>query len=185
MKKIVTDEQIIKSISECCSMAMAAKNVGMSFMSFRRRAKALGLYKPNQGGKGIKDKNNKRIPIQEILDGLHPEFQTYKLKLRLIDEGIFDDKCSICGWDKKLPNMKYTPCELHHIDGNPRNHKKENLQILCPNCHSLTENYCFRVRNVIESQDEKSLGEKESNSVKPLDNGNAEPSLRNKEGVET
>lgn len=166
-------------------MAMAAKKVGMSFMSFRRRAKALGLYKPNQGGKGIKGESTKRIPTEEILNGLHPEFQTYKLKLRLIDEGIMDDKCSQCGWDKKLENMKYTPCELHHIDGNPKNHKRENLQILCPNCHSLTENYCFRVRQVIESQCEKSFGEKESNSVKSLDNDNAEPSLSDEEGVET
>ena len=33
------------------------------------------------------------------------------------------------------------PLEIHHIDGNHKNNKLENLQILCPNCHSLTTNY--------------------------------------------
>jgi len=34
------------------------------------------------------------------------------------------------------------PLEIHHIDGNPKNHKLGNLQILCPNCHDQTDNYC-------------------------------------------
>jgi predicted amidophosphoribosyltransferase len=32
--------------------------------------------------------------------------------------------------------------QLHHIDGNNSNNSLENLQMLCPNCHSQTENYC-------------------------------------------
>ena len=31
--------------------------------------------------------------------------------------------------------------ELHHIDGNHNNNKLENLQMLCPNCHSITDNF--------------------------------------------
>jgi hypothetical protein len=27
--------------------------------------------------------------------------------------------------------------KLHHIDGNYKNTTEENLQIVCPNCHSL------------------------------------------------
>jgi transposase-like protein len=32
--------------------------------------------------------------------------------------------------------------QLHHIDGNNKNNSLDNLQMLCPNCHSQTENYC-------------------------------------------
>ena len=32
--------------------------------------------------------------------------------------------------------------QLHHIDGNRDNNSLDNLQMLCPNCHSQTENYC-------------------------------------------
>jgi hypothetical protein len=33
------------------------------------------------------------------------------------------------------------PLEVHHIDGNHLNNELENLQLLCPNCHALTENW--------------------------------------------
>ena len=31
--------------------------------------------------------------------------------------------------------------EVHHIDGDRTNNKLENLQLLCPNCHSMTDNW--------------------------------------------
>lgn len=33
------------------------------------------------------------------------------------------------------------PVEVHHLDGNPRNNSESNLQLLCPNCHSTTDNF--------------------------------------------
>ena len=33
------------------------------------------------------------------------------------------------------------PLQIHHIDGNYKNNSEENLELLCPNCHSLTHNY--------------------------------------------
>lgn len=44
--------------------------------------------------------------------------------------------CTLSEWmGEKLP------LELHHIDGDRFNNQLENLQILCPNCHSLTPNH--------------------------------------------
>ena len=31
--------------------------------------------------------------------------------------------------------------ELHHINGNAKDNRIENLAFLCPNCHSLTEGF--------------------------------------------
>jgi len=43
-----------------------------------------------------------------------------------------------CLWDfSKIP----VTLEIHHIDGNSENNLMENLVLLCPNCHSLTETY--------------------------------------------
>lgn len=50
-------------------------------------------------------------------------------------------KCEICGWDKINPATGKCPVQVHHIDGNLSNNRPENLQVLCPNCHSLTENF--------------------------------------------
>ena len=38
-------------------------------------------------------------------------------------------------------NNKLIVLQIHHIDGNNKNNTLENLQVLCPNCHSQTENY--------------------------------------------
>lgn len=50
-------------------------------------------------------------------------------------------KCERCGWGQRNPYSGLIPLQLHHIDGNYKNNKIDNLQILCPNCHSLTDNY--------------------------------------------
>lgn len=49
--------------------------------------------------------------------------------------------CQECGWNKINPFTNRTTLEIHHKDGNYLNCSEENLALLCPNCHSLTENY--------------------------------------------
>lgn len=49
--------------------------------------------------------------------------------------------CEICGWNKVNQTLGYSPLEIHHKDGNYNNNDEDNLQVLCPNCHSLTANY--------------------------------------------
>lgn len=50
-------------------------------------------------------------------------------------------KCEVCGWGEVNVYTNKVPLHVHHIDGDYTNNKKENLQVLCPNCHSLTETY--------------------------------------------
>lgn len=53
----------------------------------------------------------------------------------------FNDKCTKCGWSEMNKKTGKIPLNLEHIDGNWKNNKEENLDLLCPNCHSLTETY--------------------------------------------
>ena len=57
----------------------------------------------------------------------------------LLDE--VDYQCELCGWGEINPYTEKVPLEIHHKDGNYLNNSKSNLQVLCPNCHSLTSNY--------------------------------------------
>lgn len=50
-------------------------------------------------------------------------------------------KCELCGWNKIHPITGLSPLNINHKDGNWKNNCLENLQLLCPNCHALTENY--------------------------------------------
>lgn len=140
-----SDEEIIKICSDAKTMSKAAADLGMHFNTFKRHATRLGVYNPNQAGKGINKKHNgSKIELNSILEGNHPSYQTNKLRIRLIKEGIKRHECECCGLTKWLDNP--ISLELDHIDGNRNNHKLSNLRILCPNCHSQTSTY--RGKNV-------------------------------------
>jgi len=63
----------------------------------------------------------------------------FKLKQRLLKDEIFEYQCMKCQGTEWMG--KPIPLELHHIDGNNQNNSLNNLQLLCPNCHALTDNY--------------------------------------------
>lgn len=141
----ITNEKIIKACKEELTMSRAAARLKMHFNTFKRRAVKLGVYNPNQSGKGLKKRHNgNKIPLSEIIEGKHPHYQTNKLRLRLIKEGYKTPKCEVCGIEKWLG--KEISLELDHIDGDRTNHKLSNLRIICPNCHSQTHTY--RGKNV-------------------------------------
>lgn len=140
--KQVNKEEFIKICNESVSMRDAARQLNMHYNTFKRYADKFNCFEPNQSHKGIKTGPRKdRVSTEDILNGLHPNYQTYKLKQRLIREGYIEDKCQRCGWYEKVPGAEFTPCELHHKDGDSNNHNRENLELICPNCHSLTPTY--------------------------------------------
>ena len=61
------------------------------------------------------------------------------IKKYLLDK--FNYRCEKCGWEGVNPVTNSSPLEVHHIDGDCTNNRIENLELLCPNCHSLTENF--------------------------------------------
>lgn len=145
MKTEIDKDYFIKVCNESESMSKACTILQLHFNTFKRLAIKYNCYKPNQSGKGIHKKSNGHdIPLNEILEGKHPQYQTFKLKNKLFANHIKENKCELCGiseWNGKPLNM-----ELHHIDGDRTNHRLENIQILCPNCHSQTET--FRAKNI-------------------------------------
>ena len=51
----------------------------------------------------------------------------------------FGKKCSVCGIDSW--QGKDIVLELEHKDGNSENNNKDNVCLICPNCHSQTSTY--------------------------------------------
>jgi len=142
--KHINEEEFINISNSSLSMSEAASKLNMRFSTFKRYAVKFGCYNPNQSGKGIHKKAPKKYELENILNGLHPEYQSYKLKNKLIEAGLKENKCECCGitqWNGK--EIKF---ELHHIDGNSSNNSLSNLRILCPNCHSQTDNFRSKKR---------------------------------------
>lgn len=50
------------------------------------------------------------------------------------------DACELCGFDKKCPDGS-SIIQMDHIDGNYMNNHLDNLRLLCPNCHAMTDTY--------------------------------------------
>ena len=50
-------------------------------------------------------------------------------------------KCEICNFEGYNSKTGNTILQIHHIDGDCTNNNKNNLQVLCPNCHTMTDNY--------------------------------------------
>jgi hypothetical protein len=46
-----------------------------------------------------------------------------------------------CGWDKRNPVTGKVPLTVSHKDGDWRRSTEDNLELICPNCHSLTPTY--------------------------------------------
>ena len=93
----------------------------------------------------------KAISIYDILSGKVEYRSSYKLKNRLLKEHLKEYRCENCG-NTEWQGQKI-PLELHHINGNNMDNRLENLQLLCPNCHALTDNY--RGNNSISVLSEK------------------------------
>lgn len=62
------------------------------------------------------------------------------VKLELLKTVTSCCNCGLNEWQNKFINL-----ELHHIDGDNQNNARNNLVLLCPNCHSQTDN--FRNKN--------------------------------------
>ena len=52
-----------------------------------------------------------------------------------------NNQCESCGWNSINEFTNTIPLEIDHIDGDAYNNIKENLRVLCPNCHSLTKTF--------------------------------------------
>lgn len=85
---------------------------------------------------------SKKIPLNEILIE-DSRYQTNKLKIRLLKEGILTNSCSICGLENEW-NGKPITHRLDHINGNSSDHRLENLRIVCPNCDSQLDTFAGR-----------------------------------------
>lgn len=53
----------------------------------------------------------------------------------------YNNSCCKCGWSKTNPISGKIPLEINHINGDWKDNREENLELICPNCHSLEPTY--------------------------------------------
>jgi hypothetical protein len=142
-----TKEELEKAAKESFSVAGMCKYFGIkpcggNYKSLHFKIKEYDIDISHFTGQGwnvgLKFKPNPPMDLKNILVE-NSNYQSYKLKNRLIKEGYKQHICESCKLDTWLDEL--IPLELHHIDGDNTNNKIENLQLLCPNCHAKTPSY--------------------------------------------
>jgi 5-methylcytosine-specific restriction endonuclease McrA len=76
------------------------------------------------------------MPIEELLAA--PRARGH-LKKRLLKAGLLPSHCQECGLEDW--RGRRIALELHHINGDGKDNRLENLALLCPNCHSQTDSW--------------------------------------------
>jgi hypothetical protein len=125
-------------INENRPKAWIARQLECKVDTFDSYLKKWGItYRGNIGAKGYKLSPIRKSAKEYAKSENHISIP--KLRRKLIEDGMKENKCEMCGLNEWMG--KPIVLELHHIDSNRYNNELENLQILCPNCHSLTPNH--------------------------------------------
>lgn len=145
MSKYLWDkEKLQKAITEGISYSdvlrrMNIPTAGNNQSTLKRKIKEFNLDISHFTFRREKKNESKQIPIDDYLNN-KKFIKTSDLKEKLIKAGLKLSKCEKCG----ISEWQGAPLviQLHHINGNSKNNNLNNLQLLCPNCHSQTDNYC-------------------------------------------
>lgn len=132
-------EQILEWIANGESKTFMCKELQCKQETLNNYLKKMDIkYTGNQSGKGKTKNSGIYMPLLQYLEE-SKDIQTNKIRIKLLKEGYKEYKCEQCGLVEWLGNP--IPLEVHHKDGDHHHNELDNFQLLCPNCHALTDSY--------------------------------------------
>lgn len=118
--------------------------VGVFGSNHKTLKKYLGLYNINfipsaNHNNNVKFYKAQRNSLESVLTK-NSSYSRVSLKRRLIKEQIMDYMCARCGNPGEWLNQPIV-LQLEHKNGVANDNRLENLEFLCPNCHSQTKTF--------------------------------------------
>lgn len=148
-KRLNFEENILKVLDQATSVSNICDLIGIHHtnVNIQRVLKFLEEKGINPKWKEIQSNRKPQgFWTKETIFTENSTYQRSRLKDKLIEFKIKENKCEICGNTHWLEQP--IPLQIHHINGINNDNRIENLQILCPNCHALTDNYCGKNINI-------------------------------------
>lgn len=138
---IYTKEQIENIVKDSFSQREVLRKLGLKenggYYNLRKRIKECDIR--HFTGKGwLKGKTYYKKTNDEMFC-LNGSINSHAIKQSLFVRGLKKKICEVCNLSLWL--NKAIPLELNHKNGNDRDNRLENLEIICPNCHYFTDNY--------------------------------------------
>lgn len=138
----------IRAAEESRSLAEMAVRLGCSpnsLNSLRKAAERHGVALPD--GRATRSGNHVATILSErasriLVQGSRRVAGT-TLKHICFGLGLLTRECSSCGIGEEW-NEKPLVLQIDHVNGDPTDNRIENLQILCPNCHTQTDTFAGR-----------------------------------------
>jgi hypothetical protein len=133
----ILESEIREAQSKTQTAADAARYLRINYYTYRKYAKLYGLWKTNVHYKKegiIINPEKGKYPLSKLILGEFPDYPIYRLKDKLIQGGIKKAECEQCGWNERRITDGKLPLLLNFEDGNQKNHKIENIRLLCYNC---------------------------------------------------
>ena len=160
MKEYYQKDKLEQIVNESYSFAEALRKIGLrdvgsNFKTIKKYVEEYNIdtshFRGQTWNKGMANTDYAAYNKLENILKENTNFKSDTLKYRLVKEGLKQWKCEKCG-NEGVWEGEELVLELHHINGNHYDNRLENLQILCPNCHSQTDN--FRDRKIVENKNE-------------------------------
>ena len=163
---LLSDGEFIELVNKCSNISDVLRELGYStngnswgYQIVKERMEKLNLFFTKRNPMY---QDNTALPLEKILIK-DSEYNRTKLKTRLVKEGLKEYKCECCGISEW--NGKRLTLQLHHINGIHNDNRLSNLQLLCPNCHSQTENFGTRGRGTAIIRKAKNLFKEDINLI--------------------
>lgn len=147
--KDISDEIFINAVNDSNSITDVLEKLGYSRASgsmwtlVKKRIKLMELDTSHFNPYKRENTSRPKYTLEEIMVENSKYENIDRLKKRIIKEGLLEYKCSKCGNTGEWNGEKLV-LQLEHKNGIHNDHRLENLEFLCPNCHSQTKTYSGR-----------------------------------------
>lgn len=141
----IFEEKVLKVLPNSNSLNDVCYNLGLKGVNwyYKKIKDIIKKYNIDISHFGTLKKTNvhnftKLSDVEYFSNGTHRSGRN--MLERLIKDRYKEHKCENCNrseWEEQP-----IPLQIHHINGDHFDNRIENLQVLCPNCHSLTDTFC-------------------------------------------